>query len=183
MRPSTLPSSNWVLYWGRPISSSHPWRTGRKWNYRKTAGHFFHVSRLEPSRPALTRHPVVVQLSLVILLLRAKGLQSQLQLLLVQWVFDAQLLHTATTQHVYCTVCLKCLTIESTVCLRLLLRSPAWAHPLEVLLGGLQERLARRDPHAGHVHVQAEALLLQPVAHLVLRPTRKWSINITAEKK
>lgn len=24
MRPSTLPSSNWVLYWGRPMSSSHP---------------------------------------------------------------------------------------------------------------------------------------------------------------
>lgn len=41
----------------------------------------------------LTRHPVVVQLSLIILLLWAEGLQSQLQLLFVQWVFDAQLLN------------------------------------------------------------------------------------------
>lgn len=42
----------------------------------------------------LTRHPVVVQLSLIILLLWAEGLQSQLQLLSVQWVFDAQLLNS-----------------------------------------------------------------------------------------
>lgn len=41
----------------------------------------------------LTRHPVVVQLSLIILLLRAECLQSQLQLLSVQRVFDAQLLN------------------------------------------------------------------------------------------
>lgn len=41
----------------------------------------------------LTGHPVEVQLSLIILLLWAEGLQSQLQLLLVQWVFNAQLLN------------------------------------------------------------------------------------------
>lgn len=44
----------------------------------------------------LTRHPVVVQLSLIILLLWAECLQSQLQLLFVQRVFDAQLLNIHT---------------------------------------------------------------------------------------
>lgn len=120
----------------------------------KTARHFFHVNK--PLCTVLTGHPVVVQLSLAILLLGAKGLKSQLQLLLVQRVFDAQLLQTSTTQHLYCTfVSLKCLTIGSAVWLQLFLHSLAWAHPLEVLLGGLQEGLARGDPHTGHVHVQA----------------------------
>lgn len=44
-------------------------------------------------QPILTCHPVVVQLSLIILLLGAECLQSQLQLLSVQRVFDAQLLN------------------------------------------------------------------------------------------
>lgn len=37
----------------------------------------------------LTHHPVVVQLSLIVLFLWAQGLQSKLQLLPVQRMFDA----------------------------------------------------------------------------------------------
>lgn len=44
----------------------------------------------------LTGHPVVVQFALVVILLRAQGLQGQLELLPVQRVFNAQLLNTHT---------------------------------------------------------------------------------------
>lgn len=116
---------------------------------------------LQPPWTALTGHPVVVQLSLVILLLWAKGLKSQLQFLLVQRVFDAQLLQTDTIQPLHCMFAsLKCFTIGSIVWLWLFLHSPARAYPLEVLLGGLQEGLAWGNPHTGHVHVQTQTLLL-----------------------
>lgn len=67
--------------------------------------------RVLESQLVLTRYPVVVQLSLIILLLRAQGLQSQLQLLFVQWVFDAQLLHMHKTTCLY-TASLKYLTLR-----------------------------------------------------------------------
>ena len=53
-----------------------------------------------PKQRFLTCHPVVVQLSLIVLLLWAEGLQSQLQLLSVQRVFDAQLLKTPKSRQV-----------------------------------------------------------------------------------
>ncbi|TNN57389.1 hypothetical protein EYF80_032358 [Liparis tanakae] len=61
------------------------------------------------------------------------GLQSQLQLLSVQRVFDAQLLNIHKK-----------------------------ASRDYVLLRGLQQRLSGGDPDTSHVHIKAETLALQP---------------------
>lgn len=47
------------------------------------------------------------------------------------------------------------------------------------MLRGLQQRLPGGDPHTGHVRIQAETLVLQPVTNLILGPACKRSIHVT----
>lgn len=116
MRPSTFPSSNWVLYWGRPMSSSHPnketeptltWQSSSWW---QPCPHHqlgviltlwtLHLTWLgTPTKScwfsmyySLTGNPMVIQFSMIVLLFRPKCLQSKLKLLPMQWVLYPKLL-------------------------------------------------------------------------------------------
>lgn len=88
--PSTLPSLNWSLYWGRPMSSSQPLGQKNHSSYRRK-------SRSESSACACftsvrTSDPDVIKPRRLLRLFAAHCFHSQLELLPVQWILYCQLL-------------------------------------------------------------------------------------------
>lgn len=56
-------------------------------------------------------------------------------------------------------------------------------HSFQILLGCLQERLARGDPLSCQTHVQPQSLLLHPITHLLPGPACKWRIQLAGKHK
>lgn len=56
-------------------------------------------------------------------------------------------------------------------------------HSFQILLGCLQERLARGDPLSCQTHVQPQSLLLHPITHLLPGPAGKWRIQLAGKHK